>query len=169
MKPSKIKQRVIFFVVFLVILSAMLIFTKIIPSNVYMRLLRTTYVDNSNLKRVADWSYGIKALIDRPIFGYGPRLTLDILIDKYNFHGDVHNTYITFGVMYGIPVLYLFIHTTISFAYYLYKNNERFILATFLAMVFEWNILPCHVCVSTWITLIIVMIFVRNRNEQINN
>ena len=167
MKPSKLKRRLIIFVILLIVLTSILIITNVIPSNVYMRLLRTSYVDNSNLKRIADWNYGIKAIFDSPIIGNGSRLTLDIMMDKYGFHGDVHNTFLTFGVMYGIPVLLILVYAIIKLCYRLYKYNDRILLAVFIAMVFEWNILACQLCVSTWVAIIIMLIFVKTGKEQI--
>ncbi len=162
MKPSKLKNRMLALAGLLVIAAIVLIVTNVIPANVYLRLLRTSYIDNSNMKRIADWSYGLRAMFSNPIFGNGPILTLDILMEKYGFHGDVHNTFLTIGVMCGVPVFLLFVFTIIKYAVCLYVSNERLLFSTFIAMIFEWNILACQLCVSTWITLIIVMIYVDN-------
>ena len=166
MKPGKTKKAIIIFGIAIVILVVILILTDVIPQSVYIRMLKTSYNDRSNSKRVENWICGLKAMFDSPLIGNGPYLTIDILRNKYGFVGDAHNTFITIGVMYGVPVLLLFIYAIIKLCYELWRYCDRVLMATFIAMIFEWNIIAAHFCIPTWLTIIILLVLAQNKKGQ---
>lgn len=155
MKRSKTKKRIILIIVLLFTLIFLLIALGVIPETIYQRMLASSYVDGSNKKRITDWSYGLKALINNPIVGNGPQPTLNIIMSQFSFHGDVHNTFLTFGVMFGVVPFILFIIWTINITARLFKERQRLLFSALVAMIFEWNILACQFTVSMWLMLII--------------
>lgn len=174
MKRGKTRNRIIVAIILFIVIMAVLIALNVIPETVYLRMLGSSYVDRSNMKRIADWTYGLQSLIRSPLFGYGPQPTLSIIMSQFNFHGDVHNTFLTFGVMFGVVPFILFIILILNIVGKLYKKNNRLLFASLIAMVFEWNILACQFTLSTWLMLIICLTYttetsIENREIGLEN
>ena len=114
------------------------------------------YFDNSNAKRINDWLFGIKAMMEKPIWGYGPILTKDLFLKKFEFHGEAHNTFITIGIYYGIPILIAFLAFIVNCMLKLWKSRQRLLLAIIVALIFELNILACQFTIVFWLMMIIL-------------
>ncbi len=166
MKSSEVKKRLLLLVGVLLLIGILLVVNKVIPESIYQRIFENSYMDNSNMKRIKDWDYGIKIMMLHPIFGNGPLKTSDIMIKNYGFRGDVHNTFLTIGVIYGIPIFFWFIIYIINIIVKLLKNNEKTLGAIIIAMIIEWNILACQYTVTTWLTIIVAFI-VMNKNSDV--
>lgn len=142
------------------VLLAVMVVSGAIPESTYSRLFQKTYLDESNSIRIKDWLYGIKVMMDSPLTGSGPAMTADLILEKFAYIGDAHNTFITVGIMYGAGVLMLFVFLLGRMAFRSYRKKDSVLVALMAAMVFEWNIIACQFTVSTWITILICMIMV---------
>ena len=167
MENSPIKRRLFILAAAGVTALLAMLFLGIIPDTVVSRMFNlSSYVDASNMKRIRDWLYGLKMMMREPLIGSGPELTQELLMDFYGFSGDAHNTFITAGIMYGLPVLALFIYFIANLTMRAYKKRDTVMAAIMIAMIFEWNIIACQFTVSTWLTFIICMIMVNTSETE---
>ena len=164
MENSPLKRRLFMLAAAGVAALLLMLILGIIPQNVVSRMFNlSSYIDASNMKRIRDWLYGLRMMIRRPLLGSGPELTQELLMNYFGFSGDAHNTFITAGIMYGLPVLALCIYYIASLTIKAYRNRDTVMAAIMIAMIFEWNIIACQFTVSTWLTFIICMIMVNTK------
>ena len=80
--------------VFAILLIVLLFF---LPEATYNRLFITSYNDDSNTKRLLDWSIGIDTFLQRPICGYGMISEMEAIFMATGKQYLAHNTYIAFS------------------------------------------------------------------------
>lgn len=154
-QTSKTKRKLFYILLFIFIVSLVIIKMDIIPENIFDRLFTESYDDGSNSKRISNWSYGIKAMLDHWIIGNGPKPTSDILYQLYGYTGDAHNTFITFGVWYGIMGFLVFILYIVYLIVKLWIQGNKIMVALLISMIFEWNIIACNSILGMWIIILI--------------
>lgn len=164
-KNKKIKKYIVITGIIFFLLLFLVFYFELIPSNIYNRLFKVSYNDGSNQRRILDWLYGLKAMIDHP-FGMGPINTSYLLYSQYGYRYDAHNTYVTFGMYFGILGLILFILLTIMLLKYSWKYNEKVIFSIILSSIIQWNILACQCTVSMWIILLIVILIISDLKKN---
>ncbi len=145
------------------VLLVVMIVSGAIPVSAYTRMFQKSYLDESNSIRIRDWMYGIRLIMNRPLTGNGPAMTADLIFEKYAYIGDAHNTFITFGVMYGVLVLGVLVFLLFRMIWTAYVKRDTVMVALMIAMIFEWNIIACQFTVSTWITVLICMVMARTK------
>ena len=154
---AKLKKRVIIVIIILLFLLTLAINTGILPDTMVARLFHQSYLDGSNAKRLTDWKYGIFAMFRNP-FGYGPSVTTSIIQNLYGFHGDAHNTFITFGIYYGfigfIALLGIYIYTLIL----VLKNKDYGYFSLLISMFFQANVLASQCTITFWMMLLLCFI-----------
>ena len=159
MKPGTLKKRLYILATVGLFMLIIMIALGIIPRSLFTRVFSiSSYMDDSNRKRIKDWTYGIKLILDRPLFGNGPALTEDLIMYHYSFSGEAHNTFLTAGVMYGIPLLLLVCLHIVRLIKKSLRKRDIIMVALMTAMLFEWNILPCQFTVTCWLTVVICFI-----------
>jgi len=163
MKNKTLKRRLFAVVGIMIVFLIFSIESGLIPDTMIERLFHASYKDGSNLKRISDWSYGIKAIFENPI-GYGPSITSNIIERLFGFRGDAHNTFITFGVYYGLVGFIAFIALWIYCALKLLKQKDYGWFAVLISMVFQANILATQCTISLWIFLLISMMKIKISN-----
>ena len=159
MKPGTLKKQLMIIAAAGIVLLIIMLLTGVIPKTLFQRVFSiSSYLDASNSKRIEDWIYGLRLILDRPVFGNGPALTEDLIMYHYNFSGEAHNTFINVGAMYGIPVLVLVCMHIAKLIRKTMHRGDIIMVSLMTVMLFEWNILPCQFTVSAWIAVIICMI-----------
>ena len=150
MKNQSLKRKILLIAVIMIVLLYIAIRIGILPETMVNRMFYSSYVDNSNLKRIFDWYNGLKVMLTNPI-GYGPSLTTSIIQQLTGNHVDAHNTFITFGVYYGIIGFIGFIVLWIRTMKKLLGISEYGYYAMLISMIFQANILAAQCSVTIWI------------------
>lgn len=110
----------------------------ILPADVWSRLFGEEYTLQG--RRTEDWSYGIKLILNAPLWGNGIVSSKNLIIQMTGMTWiTVHNTYLVYMVIFGIigaiPSIAIIIYPTI--ASLRYKIPKLFLVAYlgFLAMI----------------------------------
>lgn len=110
----------------------------ILPADVWNRLFGEEYTLQG--RRTEDWSYGIKLILNAPLWGNGIVSSKNLIIQMTGMTWiTVHNTYLVYMVIFGIigaiPSIAIIIYPTI--ASLRYKIPKLFLVAYlgFLAMI----------------------------------
>ncbi len=154
-KNKKLKKGLLAIVLVAIIFLFIAIVFHIIPESMVKRLFQVSYLDGSNLKRIADWLYGIKAMLSS-VFGYGPVVTSNVIKDVYGFYGDAHNTFISIGIFYGIAGFILFILMWLHMMIQLASHKDYEYFSMLISVFFQANILPLQCTVMFWLFMLLV-------------
>lgn len=160
MKNRKLKRRLLLIIGILIVVLMVAINMRLLPSTIVDRLLHSSYRDGSNMKRLSDWSYGLKAIWENPV-GYGPCITSSVISSLFGFGGDAHNTFITFGIYYGLIGFIVFIVLWIYCAIKLLQEKEYGWFAILVSMIVQINILAAQCTIALWIFLLICMMKIK--------
>ena len=97
---KKIGATVLFGILALIV--AVPIIIQLIPQDILLHYLKGVNVFNDT-RRMADWELGVALIARKPLFGYGMVSSYSLIVTIFNITWlTVHNTYLVFGVNYGV-------------------------------------------------------------------
>lgn len=97
---KKIGATVLFGILALIV--AVPIIIQLIPQDILIHYLKGVNVFNDT-RRMADWELGVALIARKPLFGYGMVSSYSLIVTIFNITWlTVHNTYLVFGVNYGV-------------------------------------------------------------------
>ncbi len=164
-KNKKIKFSILIVIIMMITALGLAIHFEIIPESIYNRLFKNSYIDGSNEKRLINWYYGLRAMIDT-VFGAGPYATVNTLYTMYGYAADAHNTFITFGVYYGIPGFVIFSSFIIYLITQLWKYEKKIFVCIMISMIVQWNILACQFSFGLWMLILIAILTINVEKEK---
>lgn len=154
---TSVKIKMLFAILILIALFAFLCITGIIPPSIYERLFKISYLDGSNMKRLANWSYGLKAMFST-IFGHGVKNSSVVLSELYGYHAAAHNTFIAIGVMYGFVGFMLLLGVIAILTLKMWCVRKRENIAMIISLFVMWNILECELTIAMWMVLLVLIL-----------
>ncbi len=162
----RVKRSFVLIALILIVLLFFAIYLEIIPTNMYERFFKNSYNDGSNQKRLTNWYYGLKATWDTFI-GCGPITSVQALYTLYNYPADAHNTFINFGVCYGVPGIVIFTAFIIYLAVMLWKHHHKELFSILISLIVQWNVVSAIYTFGMWqVLLIIIMRLEKDRRNK---
>lgn len=120
--PNALKLIFKVFLMLSLILVLFFIIKFYLPQDVYKRIFVSSYNDMSNQIRIERWRYGLRAMKESPIFGYGFQDNLDVLERIVGVYSSPHNSFIVIWMEFGTIGLILLLFLL---GYYLYQFKIR--------------------------------------------
>lgn len=158
-----LKKVAIFMIIGLIVL---IIVALVIPKDIYDRIFEMNLHDGSNSLRVQHWINALKCWSMQPIFGYGPALTKDLMINIMNHNGDAHNTYLTWLMQFGIVGFLLYFILFIDILKGLLNKENIVYLFILLGQVMASFIIANHLGISLWLTILLCDYVSRNYKRK---
>ncbi len=134
-----------------------------IPHELAERLFLDSYNDGSNSRRLDDWTYGIMAFLQHPLFGNGFSSSVDIIIRLFYQKITAHNSFllllINFGIIGIIPFLSLLFKPLLC-----YKKSFLgiYTLTFYLAFLFNVSLIEAATSFVFIVPMILFFIIIRN-------
>jgi putative inorganic carbon (HCO3(-)) transporter len=175
---------------FIIVLAvAVVVFMLVAPDSLTERA-RSAFDPRhrNNIERVYMWKTGIDIIRDNPVVGVGD-IDLAAVYEKYKppeareIPGHLHNNFIMFGVIMGIPGLLVFLALfggilvvelmtllSIPRSDWLARGTALGAVGAFagfhVAGLFEWNFGDAEVCMLFWLTVGLALAVGRFRAEE---
>ncbi|WP_195267587.1 O-antigen ligase family protein [Eubacterium sp. 1001713B170207_170306_E7] len=148
----------------LLILSLILVLFFIIkfylPQDVYKRIFVSSYNDMSNQIRIERWLYGLRAMKESPVFGYGFQDNLDVLERIVGVYSSPHNSFIVIWMEFGTIGLILLLFLL---GYYLYQFKIREYWSCFgvlIGLIICFFLVDATLSYMFWFNLILFAIII---------
>lgn len=139
----------------IVILIALGILIGFLPDNIKERIFHMNLQDGSNSLRLAHWKAALECFIQKPLLGYGPVHTVDILANVAGHKGDAHNTYLTYLLQFGIVGFLACAIIIVDILKKLLNKENIFFGFLLLGQLFSSMIIANHLGICLWMTLIL--------------
>ena len=133
-----------------------------LPEATYNRLFVTSYNDDSNSKRLLDWSIGLETFLQRPILGYGMIGEMEAIIMATGKKYLAHNTYIALLIHYGFVGSVLILCGILSLVIKILKKNEVILLGCLVSILLSCFLISAQVTLFFWIPLILIACCIQN-------
>ncbi|MBV1681863.1 O-antigen ligase family protein [Eubacterium callanderi] len=138
----------------------LLIIKFYLPQDVYKRIFISSYNDMSNQIRIERWRYGMMAMKEAPIFGYGFQDNLDVLERVVGVYSSPHNSFIVIWMEFGtIGLVLLFA----LMGYYLYQFKIMGHWSCFgllIGLIICFFLVDATLSYMFWFNLILLAIFI---------
>lgn len=169
MKNSKTKTRLLIIIALLILFLIIAVNQGIISNDIYKRLFGNSYQDDSNMKRLKNWQFGLMAM-QNGVLGNGPFESYKISYRLYGYDAAVHNTFIAFGAYFGVIGFLTIVVLIVGLAVSAWRLKQKELFAMIVSMVFEWNILECQHSLAMWMFLLICIMIINKlkRNEEVH-
>ncbi len=162
---QKLRKRAFTLVAVIVFLLILMIVTGVIQESIYERMFVNSYNDSSNQQRFTLWIEAIKAILDKP-WGAGLVSTEEYLQETYGYTGDAHNTFLSFGVQFGVLGLLISVILVLTILKRTWAVGNKKFWAILLSMIIEWNVLACQCALPAWVILIVILIKNKQAEER---
>lgn len=147
------------------------------PSWIYNRTFKNSYVDNSNLDRISSWKNGLNGFLDQPLIGFGPGIFS--FVEDYQTTsrgvkvGDStpsHNTFIDEALKGGIIGLIFFFLLFFKLAFSILKKDKIYLPILFHVLI-NCMILGAGKTLYLWNTLIFLIVILKyiEKNSKESN
>lgn len=151
-KNRKVRNSLVILLVFCI---GVYVILSILPTSSLSRLFEFgSYNDSSNAKRLRDWTSGLQAFYQRPLFGYGLRGELSIISVATGSNLIAHNTYLGLLLQFGITGMSLFG----CYIFHLFRRCRKnsILVGSLIATLIVVFFISAEVASFLWIPLILV-------------
>ncbi|NJJ41640.1 O-antigen ligase family protein [Paenibacillus sp. 7028] len=138
----------------------------LLPEALIHRFFTNSYNDNSNIRRVLAWKFGLDAFYQKPLFGYGIVNSATILNNLYSYNVAIHNTYIQLIVQLGITGTIPFFLIILNSIIYILKNNLRVLLGIVLSLLFTSFMIEQNITITFWTVLIMLNLAISFKKDN---
>lgn len=138
LNPGNIFKVLRYLIVFII---AIIVIIQFLPEDIITRLFKSSYQDASGEDRLELWKYALTAISHSPIYGYGFISPQQIIFNISGVNMDVHNTYLSIAINFGVPALISVIYLMLKGLILAIKKHEYSVAGIFVScMIFSFFI-----------------------------
>ena len=142
---------------------------SLMPTWIFNRYFKNSYVDNSNNTRIEIWKNAIEGITDQPFLGFGTGTFHKL--PKYAYTCDksvpAHETFLDIGLYSGVFGMIIFIIFVVKHINPLLKEKKlRIFLGGVIDLLFISVIIGADKSIFLWNTLILLNIVENNKSKK---